>query len=62
MLRIGEVGKGVAVPLSGGASPCGSRRSGVYSFVMNHQFHCLLSPPFVAEVFHLSCCQFHVRF
>lgn len=48
MLRKREVGKGVAVPLNSAVSPCGSRPARVYSSVMNHQFHCLLSPLFVA--------------
>lgn len=49
MLRIREVGKGVAVPLNRAVSPGGSRPLGVYSFVMNHHFHCLPSPLCVAR-------------
>lgn len=49
MLRIREVGKGVAVPLNSAVSPGGCRLLGVYSFVMNHHFHCLPSPLWVAR-------------
>lgn len=60
-----EFGKGVAVPLNSAESPCGSRPQWSVFFCNESPVPLSAISPLCswkAEVFHLSCCQFHILF